>query len=167
MSKGPRMVFRPSVTLLAIALLGAAQRQVPQPPENYFGLDAWFGGEIVELADSNGAMRLRYSDSLGIAGPGLGGLRANARGLSVGESESWVELRYAKGWIYFDDPESDGQRRFNLRDGRRRLRPGHLVEIGRYQELGGGHEVHGGRVRLEGWVLVRVSPGPNMQERQF
>jgi len=77
-----------------------------------------------------------------------------------------LELRYAKGWMYFDNPHGGEQRRYNLREGRRRLRIGQLIQIGRANDFRGGHEsntislggVQATQVLFEGWILARVNP---------
>lgn len=82
-----------------------------------------------------------------------------------------IELRYAKGWVYFDDPEGGGQLRVTLKEGRERLRVGQFIEIGRSKEFRGGYDSSSVQVggpngtvitstqwTFKGWLLIRVTP---------
>jgi hypothetical protein len=81
-----------------------------------------------------------------------------------------VELRYAKGWVYFDDPDGGPQERVPLREARSRFRVGQMIEIGHSTIYSGGYDR--GRIQLmtaggivtvaqfkfRGTILLRVNP---------
>lgn len=94
----------------------------------------------------------------------------NARGdgLLHDEPSTWVELRYANGWVYFDVGGRGEQERLTLREGRARFAVGQRIEIGRSTEFRGGYDrqgiqvntpsgvASGTQLRFKGWILVRL-----------
>jgi hypothetical protein len=143
----------------------AAQEEPPRLPDEYGALDAWISGEIVEMDSSRGRLVLAPLREL---------RQRSARSADAFDREppvALIELRYAKGWVYFDDPEGPGQLRVTLKEGRDRLRVGQFIEIGRSTEFRGGYESSSVQVNgpmgtvvtstqwtFKGWLLIRVTP---------
>jgi hypothetical protein len=149
--------------LVAIASGASAQQSMPTPPEYYAALEEWIEGEIVGIDDSRGQLTIAPLRELGERSTQSRNLIDRERPVAI------IELRYAKGWAYFDD-ESDQQIRLTLKEGRSRLRVGQIVEIGRADSFRGGYDRSTVQVRnslgaavtatkwtFKGWVLVRVT----------
>ena len=133
------------------------------PPDHYAALDPFFEGEIVAIREGGGVIKIAPVQMI----PDVGEMV-----LGDGERRgTWIELRYAKGWVFFDSPEDGPQERYSLRDGRSRFEVGQIIAIGREPTEGGGWDrtsiqgLTGGgafsagtQVRLRGWILARVTP---------
>lgn len=149
-------------------LASAAQEEPPRPPDEYGALDAWISGEIVEVDSAGGRLMLAP----------LRELRQRSRRASAAFDRepplALIELRYAKGWIYFDRSEGKDQVRVTLKDGRERFQVGELIEIGRAKEFHGGYDRSSVQINgpigsmvtstqwtFKGWVLIRVTPFRN------
>jgi hypothetical protein len=142
---------------------GAPGQKIVTPPDHYAALDPFFEGEIVAIREGGGVIKIatvQMSPDIGEMVPGGDAGRG-----------TWIELRYANGWVFFDSPGDEPQRRYNLRDGRQRFEIGQIIAIGREPTEGGGWDrtsigglTRGGafsagtQVRLRGWVLARVTP---------
>lgn len=168
-SPNPEEQTMRSAAILLLLGLGAAQQSMPEPPEHYAAIETWIEGEIVAMEHAGGVLHVVPTDPSDPRSDQSA--RSLARGgpqpdAGSGDRAALLELRYAKGWMYFDDPDGGEQRRYNLREGRQRLRLGQHVAIGRANDFRGGHESSrvnlGGmittRFQFEGWILVRVSP---------
>lgn len=162
--------MRTALMCAMVLVVGSApQNAPPDPPEHYAAIQTWIQGRIVEIDKSGGVLRLVNADaSEPLARPPEPGGRVPATIV--------VELRYAKGWMYFDDPDGGPQQRFVLREGRNRLKIGQLIEIGRSNDYRGGVErqsvgansgrwsAGGTHMKFEGWILVRVNEFLSEQE---
>jgi len=150
--------------LVAMASGVGPQQSAPDPPEYYAALDAWIGGEIVRIDESRGQLTIAPLDELRERSPRSRNLVDRERPVAL------VELRYAKGWAYFDD-EGNQQIRLTLKEGRSRLRVGQFVEIGRAKGFHGGYDrssvqvngsmgtvVNATKWTFRGWIPMRVSP---------
>lgn len=150
------------VCAMALGAGFAPQKSPPRPLEHYAAIEIWTQGEIVEIDEAAGVLRLIPADVSD----------ASTRSTEVGGRVPHtivVELRYAKGWMYFDDPDGGPQQRFVLREGRRQLRLGQFIEIGRSNDYRGGVESQsiginngpwsagGTYMKFKGWILVRVN----------
>lgn len=164
-----------AVLVLAIPLGACAstREEISAPPERYGALEPWIAGEIAEVADAGGRLRLVAVGSSVIPAPGSG-----MDGLLDDPASTWVELRYAKGWAYFDPVEGGEQERLTLREGRSRFAIGQRIVIGRSTERRGGFDRQavratgpsgrggGTELRFRGWIMVRVtSLGDQAEER--
>ena len=161
---------RAATLALATLCLGlcALGQEIPTPPDHYAAFDPFFEGQIVETLEDGGVIKIEPVPIIPF------------REMVRGEGErrgTWIEFRYAKGWVFFDGPEDGPQRRYNLREGRSRLEVGQIIAVGREPTEGGGWDHtsikawsggrgrSGGRVlsidtqvRLHGWILARVTP---------
>lgn len=138
-----------------------ARQKLPPLPDRYAALDPWIEGEIVEVRESGGVLRLASVR-----------LPPGSRGRDVlfdDRATTWVELRYAKGLVYFDDPEGGPQLRMSLKDGHEHFEVGQLIEIGRSTQFQGGfdrtsisignrgRQISGSALRFRGWIMIRVN----------
>lgn len=150
--------------LCAMALVwgSAAQQTPPKPPEHYAAIETWVQGKIVEIDRSAGLVRIVPADA-------ADAFVRSREVMGRVPGTTLLELRYAKGWVYFDDPDGGPQQRFVLREGRKRLEIGQLIEIGGSNDYRGGVQgqragignsrqaIGGAYMKFEGWILVRVN----------